>query len=64
MVAGVDESVFVTLHFSNNRVAQFSSSIRLNLSQGARIVGSKGRLEVSRNTICDDKKFAFAKDSI
>ncbi|XP_019935572.1 trans-1,2-dihydrobenzene-1,2-diol dehydrogenase [Paralichthys olivaceus] len=44
--SGVDETVVVTLKFSKNRIAVFTCSSRIKLSNEAVIVGTKGTIKV------------------
>lgn len=46
VAAGVDETVVVTLKFSKNRMAVFTCSMGVQLSNDAIIVGTKGTIRV------------------
>ncbi|XP_008301296.1 trans-1,2-dihydrobenzene-1,2-diol dehydrogenase-like isoform X2 [Stegastes partitus] len=49
---GVDESVIVTLKFSNNRLAVFTSSSAMALPNSAIIVGTKGTIQIPDHMWC------------
>lgn len=46
---GVDETLVVTLKYSNNRMAVFTSSSGLQLHNDAIVVGTKGLIRVGYN---------------
>lgn len=48
-VAGVDETVIVTLKFSKSRMAVFTCSAALQLPNDAIIVGTKGTIKVGHH---------------
>ncbi|XP_029353516.1 trans-1,2-dihydrobenzene-1,2-diol dehydrogenase [Echeneis naucrates] len=52
METGVDETVAVTMKFSNNRLAVFTSSSRVKLPNDAIIVGTKGTIRVPDHMWC------------
>lgn len=47
-IVGVDETVVVTLKFSQNRMAVFTCSSGMQLPNDAIIVGTKGTIQVSK----------------
>ncbi|XP_047436430.1 trans-1,2-dihydrobenzene-1,2-diol dehydrogenase-like [Mugil cephalus] len=49
---GVDDTVVVTMKFSNNRMAVFTSSIGMQLPNDAIIVGTKGTIQVPDHMWC------------
>lgn len=50
VVAGVDETVVVTLKFSKNRMAVFTCSSGMQLPNDAIIVGTKGTIRVGHHS--------------
>lgn len=49
VIAGVDETVVVTLKFSKNRMAVFTCSSGIQLPNDAIIVGTKGTIRVGHD---------------
>ncbi|KAM9366257.1 trans-1,2-dihydrobenzene-1,2-diol dehydrogenase [Symphorus nematophorus] len=63
METGVDETVVVTLKFSNNRMAVFTSSSALHLPNDAVIVGTKGMIKVPDHMWCPTTLVVNGKES-
>uniref|UniRef100_A0A3Q3KT83 Trans-1,2-dihydrobenzene-1,2-diol dehydrogenase n=1 Tax=Mastacembelus armatus TaxID=205130 RepID=A0A3Q3KT83_9TELE len=60
---GVDETVVVTLKFSNNRLAVFTCSLRVQLPNDAIIVGTKGIIKIPAHMWCPTSMVVNGKET-
>ncbi|XP_070692990.1 trans-1,2-dihydrobenzene-1,2-diol dehydrogenase [Pempheris klunzingeri] len=60
---GVDETVVVSLRFSRNRLATFTCSMRVQLSNEAVIVGTKGTIRVPEHMWCPTSLVVNGKET-
>ncbi|KAM9860934.1 trans-1,2-dihydrobenzene-1,2-diol dehydrogenase [Aulostomus maculatus] len=63
METGVDETVVVTLKFSNNRMAVFTCSSGLQLPNDAIIVGTKGTIRIPAHMWCPTSLVVNGKET-
>nr|XP_046227942.1 trans-1,2-dihydrobenzene-1,2-diol dehydrogenase [Scatophagus argus] len=60
---GVDETVAVTLKFSKNRMAVFTSSMALQMPNDAVIVGTKGTIKIPEHMWCPTSLVVNGKET-